>query len=118
MDKLFSYGTLQMESVQLDSFGRQLKGTKDFLVGYELSEIEIADKAVIESSGTNLHPILKYTGNLSDLVSGVVFEVSSEELAKADDYEVAEYTRVAAEFKSGNTAWIYVCAESTRIKQS
>lgn len=26
---LFSYGTLQLEKVQLESFGRVLKGTKD-----------------------------------------------------------------------------------------
>ncbi len=41
LEKLFSYGTLQMENVQKETFGRTLKGTKDILVGYILSEVKI-----------------------------------------------------------------------------
>jgi hypothetical protein len=35
-EKLFSYGTLQYEAVQLDTFGRTLLGQKDVLLGYRL----------------------------------------------------------------------------------
>ena len=31
---LFSYGTLQLESVQLSSFGRRLEGEPDAMTGY------------------------------------------------------------------------------------
>ena len=33
---LFSYGTLQLEAVQMATFGRQLAGTRDALGGFEL----------------------------------------------------------------------------------
>lgn len=107
---MFSYGTLQMENVQKETFGRVLNGTKDTLSGYLLSEVTIQDKAVIQKSGTNLHPVLKATGNPSDEVEGVIFEVTHEELMQADDYEVEEYVRIKANFRSGEKAWVYVDA--------
>jgi hypothetical protein len=33
----FSYGTLQLEAVQMATFGRQLAGTSDALRGFEWS---------------------------------------------------------------------------------
>ena len=110
MEKLFSYGTLQQENVQIETFGRKLTGQKDTLIGYILSEVVIKDPAVIGVSGKAIHPILKYTGKPSDTVAGSVFELTPEELAQADDYEVDEYTRVKGEFRSGIQAWAYVCA--------
>ena len=40
MEKLFSYGTLQMEHVQQETFGRKLHGVKDTLAGYTLSTVK------------------------------------------------------------------------------
>jgi hypothetical protein len=37
----------------------------------------------------------------------MVFEITAEELAAADRYEVAEYTRVLVTLKSGVEAWVY-----------
>ncbi|PKG43832.1 gamma-glutamylcyclotransferase family protein [Psychroflexus sp. MES1-P1E] len=108
MVKLFSYGTLKLESVQLDNFGRILIGSNDILVGYEISEIEINDPRVIKSSGTNVHPIMKYTGDKKDLVEGVLFELTDEELINTDKYEVDDYKRVELTFDSGNTGYAYV----------
>ena len=51
MELLFSYGTLQLEKVQMESFGRTLKGAKDAIPGYKLSTVEITDKDVLEKSG-------------------------------------------------------------------
>ena len=107
MEKLFSYGTLQQKNVQVKTFGRELKGEKDTLLGFYLAEIEIKDEAVIKASGTNIHPILKESDNTSDVVNGTVFEITREELLKADNYEVAEYMRVSAKLISGKTTWIY-----------
>jgi hypothetical protein len=39
-----------------------------------------------------------------------VFEITAEELAAADRYEVSEYTRVLVTLKSGARAWVYVRA--------
>ncbi len=36
VENLFSYGTLQSESVQLETFGRKLEGEPDTLPGYRL----------------------------------------------------------------------------------
>lgn len=114
MENLFSYGTLQLESVQQETFGRLLTGSKDILVGYVLDEIQIKDKAVIETSGTDIHPILKFTGVTSDHVTGTVFEITTAELMQSDEYEVAEYQRVSAQLKSGVTAWIYADARQVQ----
>jgi len=117
VEKLFSYGTLQMEHVQQETFGRKLSGEKDTLIGYILSEVKIKDEAVIKTSGTNIHPILKFTGKTSDVVEGTVFEITAAELTQADNYEVEEYTRIASSFKSGKKAWAYVCTATELTKQ-
>jgi len=51
---LFSYGTLQLEAVQLATFGRRLVGTSDALPGFEQSMFEIEDKDVVATSGKTL----------------------------------------------------------------
>ena len=109
MELLFSYGTLQLESVQTQTFGRLLQGTKDTLFGYLLDEVRITDAAVLNASGKEFHPILKYTGNNQDTVEGTIFEITPQELSQADEYEVDDYIRITGDFKSGNTAWIYAC---------
>lgn len=110
MTLLFSYGTLQQKNVQLANFARELVGTKDKLPQYIVGEIKIIDERVIRESGKEIHPILKYTGNIGDEVAGTVFELSEEELLKADDYEVDDYQRVSAVLTSGRKCWIYAAA--------
>ena len=115
MAKLFSYGTLQLDSVQRDTFRRLLTGSKDELVKYTVSKIKITDPKVIKSSGTDMHPILRYTGNESDIVTGTLFELSDEELIKADEYEVDDYKRDTVIFKSGKTGFVYLKNEEKLI---
>lgn len=107
---LFSYGTLQLGSVQLESFGRLLEGEADSMPGYSQAMIEITDLEVVRKSGQKFHPIVTATGNPVDEVSGKVFRVTVAELAAADGYEVSEYKRVRVRLKSGNDAWVYVKA--------
>lgn len=111
MEKLFSYGTLQYKKVQVETFGRELVGDKDTLLGFYLSEIIIKDRAVIKASGTNIHPILRLSQNPAEEVNGTIFEITKEELLRADKYEVAEYMRISAKLKSGKTAWIYAASK-------
>lgn len=106
---LFCYGTLQDEAVQMANFGRLLTGRTDSLPGYALLPIAINDPAVVELSGKAQHMIAK-RGNAGDEVTGMVFELTADELAAADRYEVAEYTRILATLKSGVQAWVYVGA--------
>ena len=109
-EKLFSYGTLQYEAVQVSTFGRKLKGVSDVLSGYRLDTIKINDSSVVETSGSAVHPILRYTGNNEDEVMGIVFDITSKELQQADTYEVADYKRIRIKLRSGMQAWVYVSA--------
>ncbi len=109
IELLFSYGTLQQERVQVAQFGRRLAGTADALVGWKQEMVEITDPDVLAKSGKRFHPIVM-PGSPQDRVPGMVFEITAEELAAADSYEVADYRRVAAPLASGRTAWVYVKA--------
>lgn len=113
MPLLFSYGTLQQTAVQMANFGRKLSGSKDSLQGYRVGEIEITDERVLRESGKAIHPILRFSGNLQDEVSGTVFEITEAELAQADDYEVADYVRTFATLTSGTECWIYAAQASS-----
>ena len=110
MEKLFSYGTLQLAQVQKSLFGRLLEGSPDELPGYCVEKLKIKDRDVIEKSGTDLHPILVETEDLSSFVAGTVFEVTDEELAKADEYEVDDYGRRPVVMASGVKAWAYAAS--------
>lgn len=108
MNHLFSYGTLQKEQVQLETFGRLLKGEKEILNGYKLNRVEITDPEVLRKSNQKYHPILTFSGNTGDEVEGMLFEVTEEEILQADEYEVDDYKRVETVFKSGKKGFIYV----------
>jgi hypothetical protein len=108
MPNLFSYGTLQKEQVQLETFGRILRGEKDILIGYQLKMLEIKDPEVLRKSNQKYHPILEFSGNSVDEVEGVLFNLSNEEILQADEYEVDDYKRIETVFKSGKKGFIYV----------
>ena len=93
MERLFSYGTLQLPEVQTATFGRLLQGQADSLVGFRQEMLAIRDP--------------------EDKVSGTVFLITPEELAQADKYEVSDYRRVLAPLASGGSAWAYVAQESS-----
>ena len=110
--RLFSYGTLQLERVQLSTFGRLLHGTPDAMVGYRLEPVEITDPEVIAISGTNMHTNLVLSDDPADEVSGTVFEITPAELAAADEYEVDDYQRVSVRLRSGGEAFVYIAPQS------
>ncbi|HEX7826394.1 MAG TPA: gamma-glutamylcyclotransferase, partial [Mycobacterium sp.] len=56
-ESLFSYGTLQQRDVQLTTFGRELDGHPDAIIGFDLDWVTITDPHVIETSGSDRHPI-------------------------------------------------------------
>ncbi|MDZ4803914.1 MAG: gamma-glutamylcyclotransferase family protein [Candidatus Eisenbacteria bacterium] len=107
---LFSYGTLQLESVQMATFGRHLTGTSDALLGFELAVLKIEDQAVIAISGKTCHTMARFTGRESDVVPGMVFAVTADDIQSGDKYEVAAVRRVAVILQSGVRAWAYVDA--------
>ena len=107
---LFSYGTLRQPDVQRATFGREIDGTPDAIVGYDLDYVTITDPRVIAASGSDRHPILKPTDRADAAVEGMVFEISEADLAAADEYEVDDYRRITVPLRSGGEAWVYVFA--------
>jgi gamma-glutamylcyclotransferase (GGCT)/AIG2-like uncharacterized protein YtfP len=109
MPLLFSYGTLQQEEVQLSTFGRKLEGEKDLLLGYEPSLVKIPDPAIAARLGRTHHDNVTATGDDWSSVQGTVFDVTDDELAKADRFEAEySYKRINGSLASGKEAWVYV----------
>jgi gamma-glutamylcyclotransferase (GGCT)/AIG2-like uncharacterized protein YtfP len=98
---IFSYGTLQKDSIQMELFGRLLHGPRDVLKGYKLSLLEINNERFFIAIPSN---------DKNDRIEGTVFEISEEELLVADEYETVEYQRIKAELASGKMAFVYVAA--------
>ena len=115
---LFSYGTLQFEAVQMATFGRRLAGTSDAPEGFELVALRIEDATVIAISGKAQHTMARFTGRVSDVISGTVFALTTNEIRNADQYEVPAVKRVAEVLQSGVRAWAYVDAGSVFADES
>jgi gamma-glutamylcyclotransferase (GGCT)/AIG2-like uncharacterized protein YtfP len=112
MPLLFSYGTLQQEEVQLSTFGRKLDGEKDLLIGYEPSLVRIPDPAVAARLKKTHHDNVRNTGDDWSTVQGTAFQVTDEELSRADTFESQfNYKRITVPLASGKEAWVYVHAD-------
>jgi hypothetical protein len=109
-ERLFSYGTLQLDAVQQSTFGRLLTGSPDVLTGFAVLPLSIDDPHVVAISGKAVHTMASFTGRDADVIAGTVFELTPEEIQSADTYEVAAVTRVAVVLQSGTRAWVYVDA--------
>ena len=95
---LFSYGSLQQPEVQLSLYKRVLTGNEDLLLGFKLAEKLLY----------NQYPIIIDTKDYTDVISGIVFELTLEELKFTDDYEGEQYRRIQVKLESGREAWCYV----------
>ena len=111
-ESLFSYGTLQTETVQLATFGRLLDGQPDALPGYSLEMIEIEEEDFVATSGTAHHRNLRFTGISSNVVEGTRLSLTKSELDFADSYEPSNYERIQVQLRSGATAWVYISRNS------
>jgi len=110
-EHLFSYGTLQLESVQIATFGRRLTGSSDALEGYVLEPLDIEDELVIAISGKSEHTVARFTGSRADVIEGTVFSVSPTDIDHADGYETPARQRSVVTLRSGTRAWAYVESE-------
>ena len=105
---LFSYGTLQLESVQLSLFGRTVSGHRDILPRFAHALLKIEDPAEVAALGKTHHAIAKFTRHVDDTVAGTALNVTMDELLNADAYEPPEYQRVRVVLRSGMQAWVHV----------
>lgn len=84
MKHIFSYGMLQIETVQLSLWGCIKIGEPALLWGYELgtySEHDASPKCVYEKTG--------------GMVEGIVYFLDDKELARTDEFE-GSYKRIKA----------------------
>ena len=109
---LFAYGTLQLPQVQLEKYGRLLEGESDALAGFRVEFLTIRDVDVLRLSGKAEHPIAMETGDPSDRIAGIVYQLNGTELAATDAYEVEPYKRTEVTLESGRRAFAYVYAPS------
>jgi len=104
---LFSYGTLRQAEVQRELFGRVVQSEADVLPGFRIETLRITDADVVALSGLAEHPVLR-RGSPGDTVPGSALRVSEQDLARADAYEVSDYTRIGVTLGSGRRAYAYV----------
>lgn len=68
---------------------------------------EVRDQNFVAANGA-MQRTVRFTGNASDFVEGIVFTVTREELERADKYEPHDYERVRVQLESRLNAWVYL----------
>ena len=102
MENLFVYGTLLIPQVRNKVFGVSLNGFSDALPGFKKEEGIVA--------GT--YPGVLPSDVSSAEVSGLLFSLPGDILARVDAYEGAMYHRKTLILRSGTAAWVYLPAET------
>lgn len=97
VEKLFAYGTLLEPEIQKQVFKKELRGVAGCLKGYEKFSVHIDS---IQYSSIKASP--------SSVVRGVVFEITEDDLNRADAYEGSEYERMKVLLENGECAWVYL----------
>lgn len=108
---LFSYGTLQQADVQIDLFGRRLRGQADTLTGFVSGPLHLPDTSPAAPSDEETYLALR-PGGPDDRVAGLALRVTGAELIAADAYETDEYRRITVTLTSGRDAFVYVAADA------
>ena len=97
MERIFTYGTLQDAPIQLRIIGRILdEGTADSLRDYKMAKLH---------SPPHVYNIIQ--PQVGVVIHGIVYEVTSEELAKIDEYEGDAYLRISVSLVSNTQVWVY-----------
>lgn len=81
---------------------------KDKLIDYKIEKLQITDATVLAKSELEFHPIAVKSKHKTDIIEGLLYEITDIELATTDFYEVSDYHRILETFKSGKKAWMYV----------
>jgi gamma-glutamylcyclotransferase (GGCT)/AIG2-like uncharacterized protein YtfP len=111
MPLLFSYGSLMREAAQMATFGRSLRTAKDSLLGYTQTRVPIRDPARATVHGSSYYVNIVPSDEFLSEVTGVILEITEEELIRADQYESADgYCRAPVVTSAGRRAWAYVVA--------
>lgn len=102
MYKLFTYGTLQDETVQQMLFNKKIKGIPDSIIGFDKKEINLEG---------NIYPILIKNQKSLEKIKGTCYNLSESDILICDEYEGCEYKRITTKLTSGIKAWVYISSE-------
>lgn len=98
MDKLFIYGTLMDPKTRKELLRKEFKTTKDSLIGYGSSEIEIEGE---------LFPCLdKIPGKSTQGL--IIHGLTSADFVVLDEYETDAYKRDIVDLNSGLRSYVYL----------
>ncbi|MCB9449996.1 MAG: gamma-glutamylcyclotransferase [Anaerolineaceae bacterium] len=96
MERIFTYGTLQDPVIQEAVLGHTMQGQPDSLSGFRMSTIGF---------GRETYPII--IPDSVGTITGIVYEVTPEELVLLDHYETSVYRRIQVTLASGLESWVY-----------
>ncbi len=98
---LFSYGTIQDKTIQLELFGKELGFTEDSLSGYEvINDLEIQGK---------VYPRLGK--EKQGVVYGSLYCLTKEQMRVVDEYETSAYCRISVKSDKGLSVQVYLKKE-------
>jgi gamma-glutamylcyclotransferase (GGCT)/AIG2-like uncharacterized protein YtfP len=97
---LFAYGTLRDAPIQQSVFGRRLNGDPDGLAGWRRGQVIIEGQA---------YPMAE--PDPASELDGRLYQLTQDDLVRADAYEGETYRRIRVTLTSGRQAWFYVAAE-------
>lgn len=100
MIKIFSYGTLWDENIQLSQFGQKfdVDSDLDYISGWDIIRVKIYGeyhKVAIE-------------GDKSLTIMGAIVYIPDDLIDKVDEYEGKEYKRISIKTLTGNECQMYV----------
>jgi gamma-glutamylcyclotransferase (GGCT)/AIG2-like uncharacterized protein YtfP len=98
MERVFAYGTLLLERVQLQVIGRVVDVCPDVLAGYRTEHVTF---------GGGVFSYQRVRPATGSRVTGGVLEVTQEELAHIDAYEGSDFERVRTALEDGTDVWVY-----------
>lgn len=95
IERLFVYGSLRDAPVQQKLLNTTLDGTPATVYGYH------------RHTEFGIYPVALPAVD-TNRIEGVVLEVTSEQLARLDEYEGDGYIRITVALADESTAWIYI----------
>ena len=100
MIKIFSYGTLWKEDIQLSVFGRtfDVDQDMDYINGWDIIKVKM----------DGVYYNVAVEGDMSCVVMGAIVNVPDEFIKLVDKYEGREYKRIDIKTMTGTDCQIYV----------
>ncbi|GGF66716.1 gamma-glutamylcyclotransferase family protein [Wenyingzhuangia marina] len=112
---LFTYGTLKLEKVQTEIFGKVLQGKDDIVKGYKLGIFHFVNPEAIAISEKDCHPLATPSENPNDEISGTIYEINEEEIKTKEICITDDCERVQVITDSGTICWMYVIKSKKKL---